>query len=97
MTQFMETAKATWFKVAPVLINALQIGWRQVKAGWLKISPVVKRELKSELDGGSEDWAEDAMKTWKKQEVLLRNQGKLIHSVVSNVKKLANKAGKERV
>ncbi|KAL7538043.1 hypothetical protein ACHAXR_010136 [Thalassiosira sp. AJA248-18] len=97
MTQFMETAKATWFKVAPVLINALQIGWRQVKAGWLKISPVVKRELKSELDGRSEDWAEDAMKTWKKQEVLLRNQGKLIHSVVSNVKKLANKAGKERV
>lgn len=92
----METAKATWFKVAPILLNALQIGWRQIKAGWLKIAPAVKKELSVELDGENLEWADDAMKTWKKQEKLLKHQGKLINSVtksvISDVRKLAKKA-----
>lgn len=90
----METAKATWFKVAPILMNTLKIGWRQIKAGWVKIALLVKKELSVELEGDAIEWAEDAMNTWKKQEKLLRNQGKLIHSVVSDVRKLP-KAGKE--
>ncbi|KAL7551858.1 hypothetical protein ACHAWF_015078 [Thalassiosira exigua] len=86
--------KAGWCKVAPVLAGALQVGWRQIKRVWLKIAPVAKKELSLELEGGSLEWGEEAMKTWKKREVLLRRQGRLVRSFVSDVRKLA-KVGKK--
>jgi len=100
MMELMKNAKAAWLKIAPVLLNALHIGWHQIiKVGyWLKIAaPVWKKELSLELEEGessSMEWAEDAMKIWKKQHLLLRNQGGnyLIHHPV--VGKL-EKAGKE--
>ena len=83
--------KAGWSKIAPVLVNALHIGWHQIRAGWTKIAPIVRKELALELDGNPSEWAEDAVKTWKRQEVHLRNHGKFIHSVVSDVRKRAAK------
>ncbi len=75
--------------------------------GWLKIAPVIEEEFAFEIEGGEErvDWAEDAMKNWRRQEALLRNQGGRLVRSVSNVgTKLANskrrrkrEVGRERV
>ena len=87
-------ARLGWAKIAPVLVNAIQIGWRHIRMGFLKIVLVVRDELVMELEGEPMEWAEDAVKTWKKQEALLKRHGKFVKSVVSDVHKRA-KAGKE--
>jgi hypothetical protein len=91
----LQLFEARWLQIAPILAKGMQNGWQLIKAGWLKISQMVEREFALELEGGSADmdWAEDARKMWKEQELKVRNQGKLIHSVVSDVRKLA-KLGK---
>jgi len=82
LMQLMDTSKATWSKIAPVLMRTLRIGWRQIiiKAEWLNriVVPVLKEELAVELEGEPPEWAEDVMEMWKKQDVLLRNRRKLI-------------------
>ena len=89
-----QQSKARWLQIAPILAKGVQSGWQLVKAGWVKISHMVEREFALELEGGGGDldWAEGARKMWKEQEVKVRNQGKLIHSVVSDVRKLAKLA-----
>ena len=78
MMQLMKNAKAAWLTIAPVLLNAVHIGWHQIiKVGyWLKIAaPVWKEELSLELEEGgssSMEWAEEATKIWKKQHLLNR-------------------------
>lgn len=82
MMRVADGMKAAWSRIAPVIMNVLRVGWHRtiIKAGWLNriATPVIKEGLSSELEGGSSDWAEDAMRTWKKQEALLRKNGKLI-------------------
>ena len=65
-------AQAGWSK----LESALKIGWHNLKATWLKIAPVMQNELVLELEGGHMEWAENAKKTWKKQEMLLKSHSK---------------------
>ena len=79
----LQQSKARWLQVAPILAKGVQSGWQLVKAGWVKISHMVEREFALEVEGGSVDlvWAEGARKMWKEQELRIRNQGKLIHSV----------------
>ncbi|KAL3763341.1 hypothetical protein ACHAW5_011008 [Stephanodiscus triporus] len=92
----LDQANAGRSKFAPILVKGVQRGWQQIKVGWLKISRTIERELTFELEGGeSLGWVEGARKTWKEQEMTLRNHGKMIHSVVSDVRKVA-KLGKDK-
>ena len=45
---------------------------------------MLEKELALELDGEPVEWAEYAIKTWKKQGSLVRNRGKVLrHSFVA--------------
>jgi len=91
LMKLMYRSKATWSKIAPVLMNVLQNGWHRIviKIGWLNkiAAPIVKEELALELEGASLESTERAMETWKKQELLLINRGKFIAKL--------SKAGKD--
>jgi len=89
-------AKAGWLKVAPLLVNALHIGWHQVKLSWLRIAPIVKKELALEVNGESLEWAQDAIKTWKKKGGMLKNQGKAFATVSSDIVKKQRQRSKAK-
>ena len=76
-----DTAKALWSKLTPMLV---------IRIEWSNIASVVKSGMFSELNGDSLEWAEGAMKVWKRQGELLRNQIRLVLTGV--VRKLAIKS-----
>jgi hypothetical protein len=76
-----------WSNIAPILVKGVQSGWQQIKIGWLNFFQTIERELALELEGVSMDldWAGSARKRWKEQEFVLKNHGRLLHSVVSKL------------
>lgn len=91
----LQQTRARWSKIAPVLVKGVQSGWQQIKVGLLKVSQIIERELALELEGVSMDldWAEGTRKIWKEQELVVKNHGRLIHSVVSKLGKKDIKGG----
>jgi len=81
MSKLIETTKAGWSKIYPLLLKGLNIGWNHL---WLKsiaIASVFKKELELQLeDGEAFELSEKARETWKKQHAILKKHGgNLIH------------------